>query len=344
MGIRQSYKSWLVVVFANDRLGHFKKEKKAFSFVLLISLIFLFCSNAFASSSSSFPPQAAEAGYTKNTFSSNFSNNDIDVEDTRTHGFNWYVGRFFGWKPTPPHYYESSDETGLVIKTGKNFSMATAARVKGSKRWVGRAFGGGGYFEAEIKFNPDDVLRPKSKGWPSFWAMSIEHMANLPEEQWAGQEKGYAHFIEVDVLEYLFKEADNIGVYGANIHDWYGAWRETCSPKQFCKYSVPYRHVRKSVPPDTDFNKYHKYGFLWIPATKETKGWGQFYFDDKPIGRKETWTLYEDQAPSMIRRSWNFGILDRQHLVLILGTGENQSMSVRSVNMWQKSDKDNWVQ
>lgn len=292
------------------------------------------------------PYQAAEAGYKINTFSSYFIESNVDTSDTRKPGFEWYIGKFFGWEPTQPENLELLNNKPLIIKTGKNanFTIATAARVNGSRKWVGQAFGGGGYFEAEIKFNPSDVLKPGSKGWPSFWAMGIEHMANLPEEQWPEQEKGYAHFIEIDILEYLFKEAKNPNIYGANMHDWFGVWKKSCAPKQFCKHSVPYKQVRKKVSPDTDFSKFHRYGFLWVPATKETEGWGQFYFDNEPIGSKMTWSIFEDQQPSMQKQPWTFGILDKQHLVLILGTGDNQPMDVRSVRVWQKSNNENWIQ
>ncbi|NKQ38229.1 MAG: hypothetical protein HF967_01900 [Methanosarcinales archaeon] len=293
------------------------------------------------------PQQAIDFSYTENTFSSNFSNDEIDFNDTRHHGFKWYLGRFFGWKPTPAKHFYLPDDGPLTIKTGfkrANLSIATATTVKDTKRWVGQAFGGGGYFEAEIKFDPVYVKNLNNKGWPSFWTMAIEHMANLPESQWPSQEKGYVNFIEVDILEYLFKKEDNTNVYGANMHNWFGVWQETCYPKPFCKHSLPYRQVRKTVPPDTDFNKYHKYGFLWVPATRETDGFGQFYFDDKPIGEKITWEIYDNQSPSMIKQPWTFGIIDRQHLVLILGTGENQPMTIRSVNVWQKSGKNNLVQ
>jgi len=36
-----------------------------------------------------------------------------------------------------------------------------------------------------------------------------------------------------------------------------------------------------------------------------------------------------------------FDRLDQQHLVLILGTGPNEPMSIRSVNVWQASGADN---
>jgi hypothetical protein len=40
-------------------------------------------------------------------------------------------------------------------------------------------------------------------------------------------------------------------------------------------------------------------------------------------------------------QSWAFSIIDRQHLALILETGLNQTMKVKSVNVWQTTDANN---
>lgn len=312
--------------------------------LLTFSIIFLFLILPCPGTAQISPPQqAAEVGYTLNTFSSVFAG-DVDVEDSRSSVFNWYRGRFFGWKPTPVEDIVASPSAALTITStekGANYGIGTAVSVKSKKKWVGKAFGGGGYFEAEIKFNPNDVFKGDRQGWPAFWAMAIEHLANLPEEQWKEQKRGYVHFIEVDIFEALFNES---GVYAANIHQWFGSHKQTCAPNQFCNKRLPYKHIRKTIPDNADFSQFNKYGFLWIPATEETEGMAQFFFNDTPIGKPATWEMYKDQAPSMRKEPWTFGIIDRQHLVLILGTGKNQPMTVRAVHVWQKSHNHNWLQ
>jgi hypothetical protein len=310
-------------------------------------LVFLFLNSVsnISAATERVPQQAKTYGYTLNTFNSDFQANNVDLEDTRRAGFAWYVGKFFGWRSTPLYNFEFMKGHSIRVKTGKNYSLATATRVKGEKRWVGQAFGGGGYFEAEIRFNPSIVIaQNEKKSWPCFWAMAIEHMANLPEEQWPGQKKGYVHFIEVDIMEYLIKSPRNKNIYVAGMHDWFGVWKETCTTKQFCNHRTPYKEVLKTAPSNTDYSKFHKYGFLWIPATNTTNGWGQFYFDDKPIGAKITWSKFDGQKPSLKKEKWTFGILDEQHLVLILGAGENQPMEIRTVRVWQNSKDKNWIQ
>lgn len=291
------------------------------------------------------PVHARNAGYSELTFKS-FFQGDIDTNGFRpkNHPYKWFTKRFFGWKQTPSSFLEIHPNQPLIINTGDNYAIATATPVNSSKKWSGMAFGGGGYFEAELKFDSSNSLKPDLKGWPSFWAMSIEHLANLPEEQWPGQENGYVHFIEVDILEYLFNEPDTPNVYAGVMHNWFGVWKKSCTPKQFCKHSIPYKDLRRVVPPETNFNEYHKYGFLWVPASKEKEGFGQFFFDGVAIGPKVTWTLYEGQSPSINRKPWTFGIIDKQHLVLFLGTGELQPTTVRSVQVWQKDSTQNWIQ
>jgi len=171
--------------------------------------------------------------------------------------------------------------------------------------------------------------------------MAIEHRAGLPEEQWSGQDNGFVHFIEVDIMEYLYKGIYAAHKYGTNIHHWYGKYRTTCTDNAFCRKSLPFLDRAAHVPPETSFNEFHKYGFLWIPATEETEGYAQFYFDDQPVGKKIMWQPFNGQEPSDKLEPWTFGLLDQQHLILLLGTGNNQSMIVRAVNVWQKSRKNN---
>ncbi len=291
------------------------------------------------------PPQAVVAGYNENTFSSRFEG-DIDLQNENTSGYNWFLKKFFGGAATQPAELRVKKGDGVTLYAANKpsfYVLATAAPLASKNRWVGKAFGGGGYFEAELKFDPMDVLNPANKGWPSFWGMAVEHMASLPEQQWAGQPKGFSHFIEVDFLEYLMAKREGLNTYGGNMHEWSGIWKTTCPREQYCHVQLPYAQAKKSVPEQTDFREYHKFGFLWIPATATQKGSGRYYFDGKPIGSTVEWDPYTGQPPAQGKQGWSFGILDRQHLVLLLGTGARQPMTVKSVNVWQKSDAKNWI-
>jgi len=93
----------------------------------------------------------------------------------------------------------------------------------------------------------------------------------------------------------------------------------------------------KKAPPNTDLRQYHRYGFLWVPASARGPGYAKFYFDRSQMGPTQEWQLLKDQPPPPTNQSWAFGIIDRQHLFLILSTGAGQPMTVRSVDVWQAS-------
>jgi hypothetical protein len=91
------------------------------------------------------------------------------------------------------------------------------------------------------------------------------------------------------------------------------------------------------TPLNTDFTQYHSFGFLWVPATTATLGYAQYYFDNEPTSDIVTWAPYTGEAPPPGLAPWTFGILDSQHLALLLGNGPNEPMTIRSVNVWQAS-------
>ena len=296
------------------------------------------------------PPQAAALGYTVHTFHSSFDPKLVDTADTRKPGFQWYRGQFFGFPATQPDTLTLNKGGGITLdgKPGASASINSASPAPGG--WVGSAFGGGGYFEATLKFNPEDSISAvDKKAWPAWWSMSIEHMAGLPGQQWPGQPAGYAHFIEPDFFEYDVWSFSPHQWYGGAVHDWYGEWKKTCLDG-FCNVSnapgggTNFGNFQVRTPVHTDFTRYHRFGFLWSPATAASKGYAVYYFDGKPTNDKVTWSLLTDQPPPPGKTSWTFGIIDQQHLVLVLGTGVNEPMTVKSVDVWQKWGAQNLVQ
>jgi hypothetical protein len=164
--------------------------------------------------------------------------------------------------------------------------------------------------------------------------MAIEHMVNLDGRQWPGQQAGYEHFIEADFFEYDAKDYVKDGKlnnFGGALHDWFGL-----PTAQYNDASLPFRLIVREVPANTDFTQYHRYGFLWVPATAARDGYAEHYFDGRRVGRRIAWRPYNNQAPPP-RPPWMFSVIDRNHLVLILGTGVNQPMTVQSVEVWQAS-------
>jgi hypothetical protein len=283
------------------------------------------------------PPQALANGFSKKTFSSYFTFKNFDLRNTRKTGFKWYPWRFFSYKPSETSLAQINTDSSITLlgdKKSYNANIATATPGNSPGTFWGTAFGGGGYFEASLKFNSNSFLN--KHGCPAFWAMALEHLVPLPPVQWPRMPKGYEHFIEVDILE--FNHADT-RQYTGTMHEWYGTIR-SCSGF-YCQATPPYSSLIRRVPLNTNFSQYHKYGFLWVPATRSTKGYAEYYFDGKKIGDRTSWSQYTNQPPPPGSQPWTFGIIDKQHLVLILGTGYKQPLTIRSVNVWQASAAQN---
>jgi len=314
-----------------------------------VAAILLQCNRAAASlelGGVSAPPQAAAVGYRKSTFSSTFSKDTVETGGNAGPRLDWYLFKFFGYKPSANVIVLSNE--GVTIEATDDGALGgqlvTASPGNNGSQWTGLAFGGGAYFEATFKFDPATV-GPDTRSWPAFWGMAIEHLANMDAQRWPGQSPDYHHFIEADFFEYdLFRAGFPRHIYGGALHDWYGTYNQTC-PRGYCDVQTPFRYVKRVVPERTDFRRFHKVGFLWIPATEKTAGTGTYYFDDRPIGHVETWTKYAGQPPTpTLSTPWAWGIIDQQHLPLILGAGISQPMTIRSVNVWQASAEKNWQQ
>jgi hypothetical protein len=298
------------------------------------------------------PAVAAAAGYLVNTFTSNLAQASVDLGNTQVSGYQWYLGQFFGGAATPASDLTFNADGTLTLDgagTQSNAGINTATPSKNTAGWVGVAFGGGAYFEARFKFNPADTIDGGGSGWPSWWAMAIEHLAQLPAQQWPGEPTSYDHFIETDFFEYDVWSFSPHNEYGGVVHDWYGIWKSTC-PNNYCNVSnaggdgTSFSNFQVQTPTATDFTQMHAFGFLWIPATATTMGSATYVFDGVATNDVVTWAQYTGQAAPPGMTPWTFGILDQQHVALILGTGPGEPITIESVNVWQASAAQNLVQ
>lgn len=289
------------------------------------------------------PPSAVTAaGYTTETFAtvSNFTPQTVDMNLTDAPGYQWYFFNFFGQAATSALTTLNADGsvTTAAFTNNSNATMSSAAQISAAPYFRGTAFGGGGYFEATLSF--DAAAVNTSTGWPSWWTMSLEHLSGLSTQQWKGQASGYDHFIEPDIFE-ADLGSGYPNAYGGNVHDWYGAWNSKACPS-YCNVQLPFSTVVRTVPSTTNFSSYHRYGLLWIPATASKKGSLTYYFDGVQVGPSTTYSQFSTQKPVPSSSTpWTFGVVDQQHLVLILGAGASTPMQVQSVTVWQASTKSN---
>jgi hypothetical protein len=296
-------------------------------------LILSISTQSVADDTSSIPAPAQQAGYAVNTYSSNFSRATVDTEVSRSRGFKWYNWDLFGKRSDPLGVQLNPDGSATLADTGQ---LLSAVHIGNLGDFVGTSFGGGAYIEAELKLETPTPT-PGAKAWPAFWSLQMEGNVLPHASQWIGQPSGYVHSIEADFFEYMHKpEEQPSTAYGASLHDWYGIYNKTCGPG-LCQVSMPYSVGTKKAPPGADLREYHRYGFLWVPASAQATGYAKFYFDRAQMGPTQEWQLLKDQPPPPTNQSWAFGIIDRQHLFLILSTGAGQPMTVRSVGVWQAS-------
>jgi hypothetical protein len=292
------------------------------------------------SSGSNIPAVAAAVGYKTQTFGPAVKLNA-----------NWVPWNLYGAGAQPAGAVSQNSDGSLFVSGLENnhygATVATASQSKGGKGWTGTAFGGGAYFEAVLSFTGQDN-GPYNNGGPAFWALDVEHTSQGPYAVgWPGMPKDssgkiYNDFFEVDFMEYDVKEYS----YQNGIGNWYGY------PSAGHSTSNPYEAVRGVagsvlVPTGTDFSQYHKYGCLWVPATPSTRGYLKFYFDDRQIGVTFYWNYYNPNdvstypAAPPVNGSTAMSGMDWRHMLLILGTGTRQPMTVQSVSVWQASGANN---
>jgi hypothetical protein len=281
------------------------------------------------------PAEAIQAGYTVNTFASNFTAQTVDMNRTLNRGYKWYLADMFSVRSNPAGVKINSDGSVTLLgdNTGAVGALMSIAPYRGTNTFVGTAFGGGAYIEAVMSYEPAQVTATHTGArypYPSFWSLPMEGTVIAGGDHWPGQPAGYVHNVEVDFFEADYPTAPTR--YGVGLHDWYGISGITCPA--LCKVSPT---VAATPPPaGTNFTQFHTYGFLWVPATATTKGFVNAFFDGEKVWTV-LWTQYTTQPPTPVGQPWAFGRMDQQHMFFILGTGVGETFTVKSVNVWQRN-------
>lgn len=255
----------------------------------------------------------------------------IDLANTQAAGFNWYVGKPFGYATSPSSFFSLAGGTGpgLVItptSDATNFQLCTTVPSLQANR---KSYSGGLYFEASIKFDPTRVVGTLN-GWPAIWSLPTEKMDNPPTtDQWPGQAVGYEHWIENDFFEYLsiiFGKGD-AGSYGATMHDWFGTSPTFAGNIQNASNNI----VETPSGISTVWTNFHKISQLWVPATSTSLGYVANYFDNVLLS-VVTWAQDPNTSPPPAQ-PWS--LMDSEHMSIILGTGNSMPLTIEFVRVWQ---------
>lgn len=271
------------------------------------------------------PAPAAAAGFTTLTFG-----------PAVTMGTDWYDFNFYGESGIGGT--QNADGSVLIPGSGEGAICSALQDHSKPNGWAGTAFGGGGYFEATLSFTgaDDSVLA----AWPAWWAADIENMsanAVTAVTQWPGQPTGFGNWIETDFFEY---DVQSTAAYGVQIHNWYGYHQAPSHVDSFYPGRV-------TVPEGFDWSQPHQYGFLWVPATSNSRGYARMFLDRVQVGATVYWDQYDaaqQLPPPPIAGSTAVSILDTRHLALIFDTGPHNPMTVYAASVWQASSANNIAQ
>lgn len=298
----------------------------------LVALLLALCA-ACSASAQSLPADVAERDEYRIVFEDEFSSaasiGDSPSDSPRA---KWFRSFFFGWPTTPADALTLSDGVlHLQADAGEGAILASAAPAPGPAGWAGRVFRNGAFFEARIALGPDRRGNPSA--WPTFWLMSIEHLALKGAARWPGEPPGYMRFVESDIFEY--NPDWTSGAYYSTLHEWFGRWEE-CGRGRWCHQANDTdgrRMIRMN--PAAELREFHTYGQLWVPATRSRRGYVQNFLDGRPVGVRVEWDAGEPRPPAPARALFN--VIDRQGMALILTSG-TQRMSVDWVRVWQKPE------
>jgi|GEM_PF-956862 len=332
-----------IIVFHNDK----QSQKGRFPIFNLLPALLCIPSCTYLLASEVFDPNnPAGSGYQLVFYDEFNSPSTIDINGTGNPKFKWFTTPFFA-RPSSKKPSIIKVSNGILTlnstkTSARNSNIATAMPINNEQGWLGKVFGGGAYFEARISF--DSITVKTANGWPSFWSMAIEHMAQKGADQWTGLTPGYKHFIEDDFFEYNTASFAGPHSYSATMHDWFGIYNKTCS-SGYCKINNHYGSKGRfnnaviKTPIKTDWKQFHTIGQLWVPSnTKNNMGYVQNYFDGKLMSTV-SWVAAKSSLPSPTGDSM-FSIIDKSHLVVILGTGVNQPLNIDWVHIWQKTSDD----
>jgi hypothetical protein len=309
--------------------------------LLVISWLAFSAATSFGFGTEPAPVPAISAGYQVQTFDTRFDESTVDLSNSRRPSYRWFRWQFLGRPASNADRLELNRDHSVTLlgdPKEKNGNLATAAPADNDRGFVGVAFGGGAYFEAVIRFNPAAV--DLTRGWPAFWSVALEHLIGMKSVHWQGQEHGFRHFVEADIFEYnALSGADR---YCGALHSWYGVWNRTCQ-RGYCDVATSPQESMRVIPKKSDFATYHRYGLLWVPATHDREGFVEYYLDGERLGCRTSWRRFTEEKPNLAvkDKSKMFSVIDQQHLVLVLVTGYEEPMQVRSVKVWQKDEKAN---
>jgi len=266
------------------------------------------------------PRPAAENGFDRLTFWDDFDSLDtIDIDNTGDPGFNWYVYR--GKRPPIPKTdLRISDSVLTFTPTYDGYLVTAYKPLTPALPTVGRTFAGGGYFEARMSFAPKDP--GLGKRWPAFWLFDILVSAAIRDgtpENFRGA--------EFDIMD--------LYIYGGpplwGVHDWTVNTGGANLDIQNDNYKTSLTGI--------DYTKMNVWGGLWVPmARNKGRGLVRLFVNGEHIAENDvTYGATGPANPGASPQNPNgaFSILDRNQMVMLIGSGIGWPINVDYIMVWQ---------
>ena len=314
------------------------------------------------------PSYAAALGLTVNTFhTGSFSATNVDMAASMTPPSGPRTNSALQWYFFPPFYTATSCHTSDCVAFNPDGSVTLTntqlygARIVPNQITQGIAFGGGAYFEATISYDRTTVDRvvaapePSYAGWPAFWALSAEYMGYndqfVPRDLYVPSSYYGANVstrvqrgVEMDFME-QYASTDLYPI--VTLHD----GSQDLKQKYNDNGGWSSGSVSLNVGQPTGYTGHNRYGFLWVPSTPTTPGYGKSYFNGVAFNNVAAnpnfqWPHYDCTSERQADYANNtayvpFSVVDCQHMTIIFDTGLHSPMTIYNVNVWQSTDANN---
>lgn len=272
-----------------------------------------------------YPLEVMADGFHTTTLSDNFSSlSTIDTTNSGAPGFNWYLRT--NW----PNRTSLTSAGAIALDTpGRGITLTNAqdqgihtAIYDGAGGYIGKVFGGGGYFEVSAAFNP--ALGGTNENF-AFWSLGIAHLMVTPQCP--------TEYIETDFAESFPAGGTGVTSYQVFGHD----WTLTGSPGSCASTGNSNSNGAPTVPPSglaaPTWTQFHRLATVWHVNSIAGTGTIHRYFDNALLNASFTYSHTAGSSPAFTpsNPSGVFSLIDSDPFFLILSTG-GASSGAQNIN------------
>jgi hypothetical protein len=264
-----------------------------------------------------YPLEVLNNGFNTTILSDNFSSlSTIDMTNSGAPGFNWYLRT--NW-PNRTSLTSAStialDTPGRGITlTGANDQGIHTAIYDGAGGYIGKIFGGGGYFEVSVAFNP--ALGGTNENF-AFWSLGTTHLMVTPQCP--------TEYVETDFSESFPAGGTAVTQYVVAGHE----WTLSGTPGSCTGTGNTNSNQIATVPPAAfqvapTWTQFHRLATVWSVNSGTGTGTFHRYFDNALLASTSfTYSHTAGASPAFTPSNPNgvFSLIDSDPFFLILSSG-----------------------